>query len=148
MTLTDLEKHKYDNVIEKVLKFEVTPSAAMKEIGLLKSLESEKYNTFTFPDSNGLEPKIHLGDKEDLLMTLKEKEVSVVFFECSNLNRTTDSLSSYALKSALQVKPFTEERLKDTGSLMIYTKEVYQNGFASRFPNILIEKSKRNRYAI
>lgn len=143
MTLTDLEKHKYDNVIEKVLKFEVTPSAAMKEIGLLKSLDSEKYNTFTFPDSNGLEPKIHLGDKEDLLMTLKEKEVSVVFFECSNLNRTTDSLSSYALKSALQVKPFTEERLKDTGSLMIYTKEVYQNGFASRFPNILIEKIEK-----
>ena len=143
MSLTDREKQDYEKIIQKVVNFVVTPSAAMKEIELLKSLDGEKNNTFTFPESNGLEPKIHLGDKEDLLMTLKEKEVSVVFFECSKFNSTTDNLSSYALKSALQVKPFTEERMKDTGSLMIYTKEVYQNGFASRFPNMLIDKIEK-----
>jgi hypothetical protein len=33
--------------------------------------------------------------------------------------------------------------MKETGSLMVYTKEVYQNGFASRFPNLLIDKIEK-----
>lgn len=143
MELTDHEKVSYKNIVQKVIDFEVTPFAAMKEIGLLKSLEIDKYNTFTFPESNGLEKVIHIGDKEDLLVNLEDKEVSVVFFECDKHNSSSESLETYAHKNALHVKPFTEKRLKDKGSLMVYTKEVYQYGFATRFPNMLIDKIEK-----
>lgn len=143
MSLTDWEKQDYDRIIQKVVNFVVTPSAAMKEIELLKSLDGEKNNTFTFPDSNGAEQKIHKGDMEDLLMTLNDNDVSVVFFECDKYNSSKENLETYAHKNALRVKPFTEKRMRESGSLMIYAKEVYQNGFASRFPNLLIDKIEK-----
>jgi hypothetical protein len=143
MDLNELDKQAFGKIIQKVLDFEVTPSAAMKEIELIRTLQGEKNNTFTFPESNGLEQKIHKGDMEDLLMTLNDNDVSIVFFECDKYNSSKENLETYAHKNALKVKPFTEKRMKETGSLMVYTKEVYQNGFASRFPNLLIDKIEK-----
>jgi hypothetical protein len=143
MDLNELDKQAYGKIIQKVLNFEVTPSAAMKEIELIRTLQGEKNNTFTFPESNGLEQKIHKGDMEDLLMKLNDDDVSIVFFECDKYNSSKENLETYAHKNALKVKPFTEKRMKETGSLMVYTKEVYQNGFASRFPNLLIDKIEK-----
>ncbi len=143
MDLSDIEKEKYAPVIQKVVNFSATPTAAMKEIRTLKDVENGENNTFTIPANLGMEHKIHLGDKEDLLMTLDEEEVSVVFFQCEKYNHSTHDLASFTKKCALQVKPFTEGRMKETGSLMIFAKEVYHNGFAKRFPQLLIDNIEK-----
>jgi hypothetical protein len=149
-------KEKYKSIIDDVLEKKLSPNAAMKEIRLMIDLSNSKSKSFSFPESKGFQVEIHNGEKEDLLVKIKNDEIKALFYEPEQYKTivpnpdTPDegysigqSIETWSNKIALHVKPFVDQRMSENGSLFLFSHEHYNNGFAQNLPFALINSIQK-----
>jgi len=152
------DKDKYKSIIDEVLEKKLSPNAAMKEIRLIMDLSKSKSKSFSFPESEGFQVEIHNGEKEDLLVKIKNNEIKALFYEPEqyktivpnpNPNPTDErksigqSIHTWGNKIALHIKPFVDQRMSESGSLFLFSQEHYENGFAQNLPATLINSIEK-----
>lgn len=140
-------KDKYPELVKKVMEFTLTPSAALKQVEL--SVSKSVDNSFVIPVSKNLKPAFHFGDNEEVLSTLKEDEIKAIFIEAETYKThlpkndgskggVEQSVKDYATKLGIKIRNYTNNRLSKSGSVFVFCKESYDNGYARQIPNNLI----------
>ena len=133
----------YPEILKQVKDKKLNPKTAIQQIQYKETLKQPIEESFILPESQQ-NIEIHNGQKEDLLLKLKDDEIKTLFYHIepmpatfSNPNSddqsTVTRLDAYSTKNAFLLRDFTNTRLSQKGSVFISLSEYYDgNGFAQR----------------
>jgi hypothetical protein len=140
----------YPKILKQVKDKKLNPKTAIQQIEREESLKQPIEASFILPDS---EQKVEIfnGQKEDLLLELKDNEIKTLFYHIDPMpsdfknpnssNQTFASrLDAYSTKNAFMLRDFTNTRLSERGSAFISLSEYYDgSGFAKRMAERVIK---------
>jgi hypothetical protein len=133
----------YADILKQVKDKKLNPKTAIQQIQYKESLKQPIKESFILPDSHQ-NIEMHTGQKEDLLLQLKDNEIKTLFYHIEpmpakfsnpDINDETFAgrLDAYSTKNAFLIRDFITTRLSKKGSVFITLSEYYDgNGFAQR----------------
>jgi hypothetical protein len=139
-----------DKILNQVKDKKLNPKTAIQQIQRQESLKQPIEASFILPDS---EQKVEIfnGQKEDLLLQLKDNEIKTLFFHIDPMpsdfeipdvisETRVSKLDAYSIKNAFTLRDFTNTRLSKWGNVFISLSEYYDgNGFAKRMAERVIK---------
>lgn len=140
----------YPKILNQVKDKKLNPKTAIQQIQRQESLKQPIEASFILPDS---EQKVEIfnGQKEDLLLQLKDNEIKTLFFHIDPMpsdfeipdvisQTRVSKLDAYSIKNAFTLRDFTNTRLSKWGNVFISLSEYYDgNGFAKRMAERVIK---------
>jgi hypothetical protein len=143
------QKGEYPEVVQQVLRKELSPKAAVKLIEAQIANSNLSSYSFKLPTSNSSNIVLHSGNEEEVMKMLESKNAKMIYYEpdvCTvNFDLSYDSqrdknhlASVYAMRVANRVKPYVNNRLDGEGSFFIGVREFYSDGIARQLPSEVI----------
>jgi len=149
--LQRIEKGEFPTITKQVLEMKMSPKDALKKIKDEENLDKVKKTAFKLPDATSNSIVIFDDAEEEMMLHLQEEKdkAKVYFYQPDNCTFTQKDengkkytndkeLEVYALKTALKIKPYTQNRAKTFTNYFISVQEVYLNGIAQQLPSKVI----------
>ncbi len=148
--IMEINNPEYSKILKEVKDKELNPKTALQKIENAELLKKPYEGSFILPES---EQKVEIfnGEKEDLLLRLKDGEIKTLFYnvnpmpsnfevETTPIRSLYSRLGMYSTKQALLVRDFTNKRLHKYGNVFVSFLEYYDgNGYAQQMSNLLID---------
>lgn len=149
--LERIQKEEFQAITKQVLEMKMSPKDALKKIKDEENLDKVKKTAFKLPDATSNSIVIFDDAEEEMMLHLQEEKdkAKVYFYQPDNCTFTQKDengkkytndkeLEVYALKTALKIKPYTQNRAKTFTNYFISVQEVYLNGIAQQLPSKVI----------
>jgi hypothetical protein len=149
--LERIQKEEFQVITKQVLEMKMSPKDALKTIKNGENLDKVKTKAFKLPEATSESIVIFDDSEEEMMLHLQEEKdkAKVYFYQPDNFTFTQKdengkkytnekALEVYALKTAVKVKPYTQNRANTFTNYFITVKEVYLNGIAQQVASKVI----------
>ena len=149
--LERIQKEEFQVITKQVMEMKMSPKDALKTIKNGENQDKVKKTAFKLPEATSDSIVIFEDAEEEMMLHLQEEKdkAKVYFYQPDNCTFTQmdengkkytneKALEVYALKTAVKVKPYTQNRANTFTNYFISVKEVYLNGIAQQLPSKVI----------
>lgn len=144
-----IEKGEFAAITKQVLEMGISPKEALKKIKEEENLKEVKPKAFKLPNATSSSIMIYENAEEEMMIHLEKEKPKVYFYQPDNCTLTQKdekgnkipydkALEVYALKTAVKIKPYTQNRANTFTNYFISVKEAYVNGIAQQLPSKVI----------
>jgi hypothetical protein len=148
--IMEINNSEHSKILKEVKDKELNPKTALQKIEYAELLKKPYENSFILPES---EQKVEIfnGEKEDLLLKLKDEEIKTLFYHIDPMPKDFEAkgkdteplikrLRNYSTKHSFLIKDFITTRLNKTGNVFVSLSEYYDgSGYAQQMSNLVIK---------
>ena len=139
----------HEEIYDMVVRLALSPKGALKMINADAEIGAAQKREFLIPDSKEISAVIHQGEPAEILAQIKKESVQTLFYfpdryvlsvnneECHYPRTVHQEPKVYGIKSVDPIRPWTD-RIPRSGSLLVFTQEHYEDGYALQIPANLI----------
>ena len=147
--IMEINNPEYSKILKEVKDKELNPKTALQKIENAELLKQPNEGSFILPES---EQKVEIfnGEKEDLLLKLKDEEIKTLFYHIDPMPKDFEAkgkdteplikrLRNYSTKHSFLIKDFITTRLNKRGNAFVSLSEYYDgSGYAHQMSSIII----------
>jgi hypothetical protein len=147
--IMEINNAEYSEILKDVKKMDLNPKTALQKIENAELLKKPYEGSFILPES-AQKVEIFNGEKEDLLLKLKDEEIKTLFYHIDPMPRDFEAkgkdtelliirLMNYSTKHSFLIKDFITTRLNKRGNVFVSLSEYYDgSGFAQQMSSLII----------
>jgi len=148
--IMEINNAEYSKILKDVKMMDLNPKTALQKIENAELLKKPYEGSFILPES---EQKVEIfnGEKEDLLLKLKDEEIKTLFYHIDPMPTNFEAkgkdteplikrLINYSTKHSFLIRDFITTRLNKRGNVFVSLSEYYDgSGYAKQMSNLVIE---------
>jgi hypothetical protein len=147
--IMEINNAEYSEILKDVKMLYLNPKTALQKIENAELLKKPYEGSFILPES-AQKVEIFNGEKEDLLLKLKDEEIKTLFYHIDPMPRDFEAkgkdtelliirLMNYSTKHSFLIKDFITTRLNKRGNVFVSLSEYYDgSGFAQQMSSLII----------
>jgi len=147
--IMEINNAEYSEILKDVKKMDLNPKTALQKIENAELLKKPYEGSFILPESEQ-RVEIFNGEKEDLLLKLKDEEIKTLFYHIDPMPKDFEAkgketellimrLLNYSTKHSFLIKDFITTRLDERGNVFVSFSEYYDgSGYAQQMSSLII----------